>query len=266
MQLTLLISSLNNDVDELINKMNISSCAVIVNQCDKEDETVIEKDYDRIKVINSKGRGVGNNRNLCIDNSFGDIVLFADDDIVYDEGYEELVINEFQKHPEAEMIMVNVRVCEERRTYTNEESFKKLSGFNIGRYPAYSIAVRKDVLDSKKLRFSPLFGGGAKYSNGEDSLFLREALKKGVKMYASSICVGQEIPRPSTWFNGYTEKFFFDRGVLFAYLYGNMAWVWRIRFVLTKKEMFKGQIGRSEANKLIKAGIKEGKELKKKEV
>ena len=104
MQLTLLISSLNNDVDELINKMNISSCAVIVNQCDKEDETVIEKDYGRIKVINSKGRGVGNNRNLCIDNSFGDIVLFADDDIVYDDGYEELVINEFQKHPEAEMM------------------------------------------------------------------------------------------------------------------------------------------------------------------
>ena len=48
MQLTLLISSLNNDVDELINKMNISSCAVIVNQCDKEDETVIELDLDSL--------------------------------------------------------------------------------------------------------------------------------------------------------------------------------------------------------------------------
>lgn len=257
MQLTLLISSLNNDIDELINKMNISSQAVIVNQCDKDDCKEIMRDTGKILAISSTSRGVGNNRNLCIANSFGDVVLFSDDDIVYDEGYEEIVINEFEKHPEAEMIMVNVRVCDERRTYTNE-SFKKLSQFNIGRYPAYSVAVRRDVLVNKKLEFSPLFGGGAKYSNGEDSLFLREAWKKGVKMYASNVCVGEEVPRPSTWFQGYTEKFFFDRGVLFAFLYGKSAWIWRLRFILTKKEMFTGTIGRSEANKLIKAGIKEG--------
>lgn len=265
MQLTLLISSLNKDVDELIEKMNISSSAVIVNQCEKDFEEIKEMDFGKVVVVSSSDRGVGNSRNLCIDKSFGDIVLFADDDIVYDAGYSEVLIKEFEEHPEAEMIMVNVRVCEERRTYTNEERFKKLSRFNIGRYPAYSIAVRRNVLMDKNLKFSPLFGGGAKYSNGEDSLFLREAYKKGIKMYASNVCIGEEIPRESTWFKGYTEKFFFDRGVLFAYLYGKMAWLWRIRFVLTKKEMFTGEIGKKEANRLIKAGIKEGFKEKQKE-
>ena len=85
-------------------------------------------------------------------------------------------------------------------------------------------------------------------------------------MYATETHLGSETPGESTWFGGFTEKFFFDRGVLFAFLYGKAAWIWRIRFILTKKEMFKGSIGRKEADKLMKAGIKEGFELIKKGV
>ena len=102
---------------------------------------------------------------------------------------------------------------------------------NIGRYPAYSIAVKREVLLDKKVRFSPLFGGGAKYSNGEDSLFLKDAFKGKIAMYATDVHIGEEIPGESTWFEGYTEKFFHDRGVLFAFLYGKNAWLWRLRFI-----------------------------------
>lgn len=259
MHVTLLISALNSNPEELLSTMKVDRDAVLVNQCDR-DETV--KTENNIVIINSSKRGVGVSRNMCIDNSFGDIVLFSDDDIVYEEGFREKVSNEFEKHPEAEMIMFNMDVCEERRTYLNE-GFKKLGRYNIGRYPAYSIAVKRDVLIEKNIRFSELFGGGAKYSNGEDSLFLKDAFDKKTAMYSSDVFLGKEVPRQSTWFEGFTEKFFFDRGVLFAFLYGNAAWLWRLRFVLVKKEMFTGSIGRKEANKLIKAGIKEGKKVKK---
>ena len=265
MSMTLLVSALNVNPEELIEKMAVKGNAVIVNQCDSDSKREIVKDEGKIVIIESPTRGVGVNRNLCIDNSFGDIVLFGDDDIVYDEDYVTKVEEEFKKHPEAEMIMFNLSVCDERRTYVNE-GFKKLSRFNIGRFPAYSIAVRRDVLINKKIRFSELFGGGAKYSNGEDSLFLRDAFKSGISMYATETHIGSEIPRSSTWFEGYTEKFFFDRGVLFAFLYGKNAWLWRTRFILTKKEMFKGKVDRKKANKLMKAGIKEGFEIKKKGV
>ena len=262
MSLTLLVSALEKNPDELIESMHIASDAVIVNQCDRDSSREVKKDSNRIKIIESPTRGVGVNRNLCIDNSFGDIILFGDDDIVYDKDYAKKVCDEFDKHPEAELITFNVSVCDERRTYTNE-GFKKLSSMNIGRYPAYSIAVKRDVLLDKKVRFSPLFGGGAKYSNGEDSLFLKDAFKKQIAMYATDVHIGEEIPRESTWFEGYTEKFFHDRGVLFAFLYGKNAWLWRLRFILVKKEMFEGKIKRGEANRLMKEGIKEGFELLK---
>ena len=262
MSLTLLVSALEKNPDELIESMHIASDAVIVNQSNSDSSREVKKDSNRIKIIESPTRGVGVNRNLCIDNSFGDIILFGDDDIVYDKDYAKKVCDEFDKHPEAELITFNVSVCDERRTYTNE-GFKKLSSMNIGRYPAYSIAVKRDVLLNKKVRFSPLFGGGAKYSNGEDSLFLKDAFKKKIAMYATDVHIGEEIPRESTWFEGYTEKFFHDRGVLFAFLYPNTALIWAFRFVFLKKNIDTSGVGKKTAWKKIREGIKEGKKLRK---
>lgn len=256
-----LISSVDAVPSELISKMNISAPAVLVNQCDEDsDETIEFKGY-RVLVLNRNERGVGRSRNLCIDNCSEDIILFSDEDIVYNDDYVQILENMFETHPEADMIFFNVEVCEERRTYWND-SFRKVSGMNCGRYPAYSIAARRDALIKSGVKYSVLFGGGAKYSNGEDSLFIRECLKSGMRLYASDKCIGREEARESTWFKGYTEKFFFDRGVLFYFLYGAFAYIWGIRFVLVKKDMFKGEIGRGKAFKLICDGIRCGRSEK----
>ena len=256
MSVTLLVSALKKDPDKLIEDMHIASDAVIVDQCDNDSRREIAKDFGKILVIESTDRGVGNNRNLCIDNSFGDIVLFGDDDIVYDDDYAKKVSDEFEKHPEADLITFNVSVCEERRTYVNE-GFKKLSSMNIGRYPAYSIAVKRDVLIDKKVRFSPLFGGGAKYSNGEDSLFLRDCLKKKVRIYRTNVSIGHEEPvRESTWFKGYNDKFFYDRGVLYKYLYGMMAFPMSVRFLLKNKNEMCKEKSFSQCLKLMRRGIR----------
>ena len=264
MQVTLLVSALNQNTDELVSKMNYAGDIVIVNQCDKDDidertEKITRNASDnserKIKIISSTDRGVGASRNLCIDNSFGDIILFGDDDIIYNDDAPQKVSDEFEKHPEADMIMFNFDVCEERRTYRNE-GFNKLSKFNIGRFPAYSIAVRREALISSNVRFSLLFGGGAKYSNGEDSLFLKDAMNAGIKMYSTETEIGREVPRQSTWFEGYTEKFFFDRGVLFAFLYGKSAWLWRLRFVLVKKKCLRERLREKKPTVLSKMALK----------
>ena len=131
--------------------------------------------------------------------------------------------------------------------------------YNSGRYPAYSIAVRRERLLAKNVWYSLLFGGGAKYSNGEDSLFIWECLKKGLKAYALPILIGKEEPRPSTWFNGYNEKFFFDRGVLYSHLYGVCNRIMGIRFLLAHKEELCKEIPLKKAYKIMVRGMKEGK-------
>ena len=262
MQLEMLISSVNQNPGGLLNKMHVNCDAVLINQCDKNSEEKINIGDYEIKVFHRNERGVGKSRNLALEHASKDILLFSDEDIEYCDGYGQDILNEFEKHPEADLLLFNVEVCPERRTYWNE-GFTRVKWYNCGRYPAYSIAVRKEALERSKVWYSELFGGGAKYSNGEDSLFLKQCADCGLKMYATDVVIGKEEARESTWFKGYTEKFFFDRGVLFAFLYGNMAWVWALRFVLTKKEMFQGEIKQKQAYRLIREGIRQGKKEKK---
>ena len=103
------------------------------------------------------------------------------------------------------------------------------------------------------------FGGGARYSNGEDSLFFRDCLKKGLHLYAETAELGEEIYRESTWFKGYNEKFFFDRGVLYHYLYGRLAGLFALRFLYAHKKEMLQKIGLSDAYRFMKQGIREGK-------
>lgn len=260
----LLISALNCDPQSLIKHMNLRTNAVMVHQCDREAVKAITHPSGKIvQLFENKERGVGKSRNLALSKASEEIILFSDEDIVYYDHYETLVEGEFKKHPEADILLFNLDVCPERKTYWNDK-FHKVTKFNCGRYPAYSIAARRLALDGAMVKYSELFGGGAKYSNGEDSLFLMDCLRAGLKLYATPVLIGKEEARESTWFHGYTEKFFFDRGVLFAYLYRGFAFIWALRFLLTKKEMFRGEIDRKKAAKLIFSGIKCGNsEMKK---
>ena len=179
MKIELLVSALNKEPAELLSKMNIDADALLINQCDREGSFSFNKDEHVYRIIESKERGVGKSRNLAIENAEGDILLFSDDDIVYENDLSEILEKEFDDHPEADGIFFNVRVCPERKTYENTE-FKKISFRRVGRYPAYSFAIRREKLIESHVSFSELFGGGAKYSNGEDSLFIRDCLKAGL--------------------------------------------------------------------------------------
>ena len=259
MKLEVLVSAVNAEPKELIKKMNISSSAVLINQCGKEDTDVFPAVNGNVRVFSFEERGVGKSRNRAIENAKGDILLFSDDDIVYNADYEKVVLEEFANHKEADLLFFNVEVCEARRTYWNED-YKRVHIWNAGRYPAYSIAIKKEALDKSKVKYSTLFGGGAKYSCGEDSLFIKNCLDAGLKLFRTPAVIGKEEPRDkgeSTWFNGYNEKFFFDRGVLYRQLYGSLATLMGFRFVYTKKAVMCNDIPWKDAFKILRKGIKE---------
>ena len=259
MKVQLLISAMFAEPKELVNKMNVSSEAVLINQCDVNGfENFWVQDADgidrEIKAYSFKERGVGLSRNNALLRADKEISLFSDDDIIYVDDYEKRIVDEFKKHKEADVLLFNVEVCEERRTYFNTD-FHRVRWYNCGRYPAYAIAIRTDKMHSSNLTFSLLFGGGAKYSNGEDSLFLRDCLKAGLKMYATDVVIGREEAGESTWFFGYNKKFFYDRGVLYHYLYGAMAKVWGFRFLLKNKATMCKEIPFKHAYRYLKEGI-----------
>ena len=269
-RLQILISAVNKDPEELIGNMNLDCDAVIVNQLigDYRDSDVADKKRDYIKefkdhearIIHRIEKGVGLSRNTALENADHELIQFGDDDIVYDDGYVQKVIAEFDSHPEADILLFNVKAQEGRETYWNTD-FARVNWRNYGRYPAYAICARRQKLIDSGVRYSLLFGGGAPYMNGEDSLFLHDCLKAGLAIYRTPVAIGKERRGESTWFKGYTDKFFFDRGVLYHFLYGRMATVLGFRFLFKNRNEMCRELGLMHCYKKLCSGVRHGRSL-----
>ena len=258
MKLQVLVAAVNQSAKVLCETMNIQTSAVIVNQCDCYDYETFQVKGNEVKCFSMQERGVGLNRNTALLHADADVCLFADEDIVLEEGYAQKIERAYKELPDADMILVNVKVAPSRRTYWNED-IHRVTYRNYGRYPAYAITAKLSSLRRANVYYSVLFGGGARYSNGEDSLFLRDCLKAGLRIYSHTICVGEEIERESTWFSGYHDKFFRDRGVLYHFLYGSFAKALALRFLIIHRREMCQEIPLPRAYRLMKEGIQEGK-------
>lgn len=254
-----LASVMHRSLETIVERMRLESDAVIVNQCDCFATEEAERGGHRIRMYSFPERGIGRSRNEAILRAQGDICLFSDEDIRYEPGYAEAVAAEFERNPKADMILFNVAISEERQTYHITER-KRVHWYNCGRYGAVSFAVRRESLLRSGVTFSLLFGGGARYSNGEDSLFLKEFMKKGFRVCTAPVLIGREEADGSTWFRGYDEKFFHDRGVLYRYLYGRLDRVMALRFLLVHRARLCADSGIVQAYRWMKDGRKEALE------
>lgn len=256
MKVEVLASVMNQSLEKIVEEMGLDSEAVIINQCGRLGYEEALYRGNRIRFFSFPDRGVGRSRNEAILRAEGDICLFSDEDIVYEPGYAKAVAEEFQRRPGADMILFNMIVEEPRRTYHITDR-SRVHWYNCGRYGAVSFAVRRESLLASGVTFSLLFGGGARYGSGEDSLFLKEFMGKGYRVYTSPITIGREKPGDSTWFDGYHEKFFRDKGVLYRYLYGRLAGIMAARFLLAHKKKLCGACGVRQAFSWMRQGIRE---------
>lgn len=258
MKLQVLAASVNKAAETLAADMNLKTDAVIVNQCDRYSYEEFICHERKIQCFCMAERGVGRNRNTALLHATGDIVLFSDEDIRFYDDYEKQVLKAFEKNSDADIITFNFKVDASRATYYNREE-RRIRWYNYGRYPTFAVAAKLEALRKANVSFSLLFGGGAKYSNGEDSLFLKDCLKAGLHLYAVTAEIGEEVYRKSTWFSGYNKKFFTDRGVLYHFLYGRMAKPFSLRFLYAHKTEMCKEIPVKEAYRFMKEGIAEGK-------
>ena len=257
MKVEVLASVMNEDFSALVRRMRLESDAVLINQCDRLGYEELAEEGYRLRFFSFPDRGVGRSRNEAIMRAEGDICLFADGDLVYEPGYAEAVVDEFVQNPDADMILFNVTIEESRRTYHITDR-RRVRWYNCGRYGAVSFAVRRESLLASGVTFSLLFGGGARYGSGEDSLFLKEFMDRGYRVYTAPVTIGKEKPGDSTWFEGYNEKFFRDRGVLYRYLYGKLAGAMALRFLAAHREKLCGETGIRQAFSWMRQGIREG--------
>ena len=136
MNLEVMLSIMNLKKKQL-DSMNITSKCTVINQCGRNG---IEK-YKNFNIYSYDELGTANSRNRGLEHVTGDIILLCDDDVVYTENYEKIVIEEFENNKEADVIVFNVENPYRKKKKITEE--KRLHIYNSLKYASYNIAFRR---------------------------------------------------------------------------------------------------------------------------
>ncbi len=258
MRTEILLSVMHQSNHSFLNKVNLKTDAVVVNQANSNLTESFTHLGHQVLMISMKKRGVGLSRNTALENSSAEIVVFADQDVEYANNYHDIIANEFKNNPKADIIIFNLESKNpDSPTYMITKD-KRVRRFNSLRYGATKIAARRESLILSGAKFSLLFGGGAKYSAGEDSLFLYNCIKQGLKVYATTKQIGTVDQLESTWFRGYNDKFFRDKGAFFYYLSPKLAYTYGLQFVIRKRG-YKSNMSNLEVYMKLVSGIRAAK-------
>ena len=254
LKIEVLISTMYQNDHSLLERMNIQTDAIVVNQCETFGYEVFQFRGHTIKWFDFPERGVGLSRNTALMRATGDILLFADDDVIYDDGYEKIVIDAYTKHPKAGMIVFNVPSVNPKYINKFVQKDIRLCILNCLKYGTCRFSARREVVFRKNVFFSLLFGGGAKYQAGEDSLFILQMIRKGVVTVASSRKIGVVTQVTSTWFKGYTNRYYLDKGAWLSHAFPVLKKL-LIYYFAAKMDKIDNDHTYSEIFKLIKNGF-----------
>ena len=257
MNVQVLVSIMNQTDHSLPAKMNISTDAIIGNQCNYNSIEKFDYNGNTIKYLNFDERGIGLNRNNSLIRADGDILVFADDDETFFDNYGSIIKDAYNKLPKADAIFFNIDYTGSSRKPKNFRKISKMQLFNSLGIATPRITIKNRSVKSNNINFHRQFGGGADYSCGEDSLFIADIFKKGLTIYAYPATISTIERTTSTWFKGYNEKYFYDKGALFAAMFKRFGYILCcLVFLKNRKLLFDGAIGYRRAAKLARCGAK----------
>lgn len=259
-ELQVLVATMNQRDLSFASTLNAKCDMVIANQADSYSIKEESLDGWSVTMITTSTHGVGINRNIALFAADAEIVLFADDDIVYYDGLRNGVLSAFRQMPEADAIVFGIDyskngIVYRRRRLTNG----RLHLWNSMRYGTSVLAVKRRQIEKLNITFNHCFGGGCIYGSGEDNLFIKECFDKGLRIYTSSYVLGVCKKDTSTWFHGCNEKYYYDRGALMVYLFPCCSRLMAFYFAVRNKR--ETDISILKRIKLMQQGVIGGRSL-----
>lgn len=228
MKLEVLMSCMNQNNFDLTENMNLTTDILIINQTNENryNERIINENKQRM--ISNTQRGLSKSRNELLLNMSGDIGILCDDDVIYEKDYEKTVLKAFEELKDADVVIFNINSI--GRLEKNITKLKK--AYSHKYYTSTRIAFKRESLLKNNIFFNINFGAGSIYSSGEESLLLRKCYDKKLKVYEYPFTIATVKQEESTWFNGYNEKFFYDKGAWLKEAYSKTWFIFIWYFIL----------------------------------
>ena len=254
-----------NFLEPIFINNNISDYNIIVvNQTDKD--SLLKSNLSNVIVYNSFERGTSASRNLAIEKASAKYALFADDDTVFDQGFDQIILNEFAKYSDAYLLSFECTTGENKVKHTKYPKPGLHNRLTLKPIHMVVMAVNLEILKKSGVLFNKYFSLGGVFSGGTEYVFLREAYSKDLKSYHINKNIVHHHELSSGKFMG-SDRGIHTRaarinhfhGVLYSYL-----WLFKYLFFLVKNDYINvmqlnskfivGKKGITDYNNLIKQG------------
>ncbi|MCO4822572.1 MAG: glycosyltransferase [Flavobacteriaceae bacterium] len=222
---------------------------LVINQTTQAQ--LLESTYDNVRVINSFDKGLPNSRNLAIKHAEGEICLIADDDVVYASDFDTIIRSGFDKYENADMVTFQMHDLQGRlfRDYMDIEQHDKKS---IATANSVVIAFKREKVLKASVKFNSYFGLGAEFETANEYVFLRNALKSGLKLFYvpevilshDSYSSGQDIS---------SDRVIYARAALYYKYSGSLGYLRIIKVLFLAYQ--DGQIPRNEISNKVKVAF-----------
>jgi glycosyltransferase involved in cell wall biosynthesis len=138
---------------------------------------------ERVQVLGYSGRGVTKIRNKVLENAKGDYLIFADDDIVFNETGLRQAIEEME---ESELALLLGQAVDQSGTLRKAypKGSQKLNKLNSGKAATYEMLVNVEAVRLSGVSFDEAFGAGAPDTYlGDEYIFIADLVSKGLNCY-----------------------------------------------------------------------------------
>lgn len=250
MTLDVLLSAMHLKDYHYIDSLNITGDCVVINQCDRADRQVITDKGRNITYIETPERGLSKSRNMAMDHASADICIFCDNDVEYVKDYRQIILEEYEKHPEYDMIIFHVE--SEINPVPCYLSPRRISYLTSGRIISYEISFRRE--STAGIRMNERIGAGTKYRMGEENAFLYECLRQGLKIYYVPRRIARLRYEPSTWYSGFNKDFFIARGASFHAMTSRFSLLLVAQYAVRKYKLYRKDVSFIQAVRYMLEG------------
>ncbi|WP_370558709.1 glycosyltransferase family 2 protein [Edwardsiella tarda] len=202
------------------NKVTIIIVHQITHDADYSEIASIMRDREDIIYIPTYTKGVTKSRNIAINNSKSDILLFCDDDVIYRNELYQIVMDAYlESNDDFITFAIEKKGCIDSKFRDSSHRHSLFSILSIG---TIEVSVRrKAIINNMKLRFPENLGAGSRFFICDEPVFLSRLIKnnKKGKYIPNVICDHPDISSGNDFRNRDGIK---ARLLCFHYIFGKI--------------------------------------------
>ncbi len=212
-------------LEKMFENGNLSDFNIlIINQT--TEHKLLLSNFQNIKIINSFEKGLTKSRNLALLNTSKKLLVFTDDDVVFQQNFQHKIVETFNKYSNHDGFRFQYLNSENKLSKKYPKEFQStLSQFETLNASSVELVFKTESLKTAKMKFDENFGLGANFFIGEEPIFISDGIKKGLKIgFVPEILLTHS--QPSTSYKTPASELYFVQSAVFYRIYGKMYLFW----------------------------------------